>query len=101
MPKRKRDQQDHRNEDVVDGPERRLRLRQRQLEGAIDLSKKNVFRALKVGRGFERQKLGRRQNAAKEKKAEDEIARLNAEIAVLKVGILLGTIFRTDALCRV
>ena len=79
MSKRKRDEDDKHSQ------EGKLRIRQRQLEGAIDLGKKNVFRALKIGRGFERQKLGRRQKAAKGKQAEGDITRLIVEVAVLKV----------------
>ena len=65
-----------------------LRLRQRHLEEVIDNGKKAVFRALKLGRGFERQKMGRRQKLAKEKHADEDIRRLEAEITALKVGLL-------------
>ena len=55
------------------------------LEGALDHGKKSLFRALKVARGFERQKLGRRQKLAKLNHLEDESMRLDAEVAALKV----------------
>ena len=58
------------------------------LEGALDYGKKSLLRALKVARGFERQKLGRRQKLAKEERVEDESRRLDAEVATLKVGPL-------------
>ena len=52
----------------------------------------SIFRALKVARGFERQKLGRREKTAKVKDKDKEqeeqrrtLARLAEEIVVLKV----------------
>lgn len=64
---------------------RELRLRQRRLEEVIDNGKKSVFRALKLGRGFERQKMGRRRKLAKEKHADGDLERLDVEIVALKV----------------
>ena len=59
---------------------------QRQLSiSALDQYEKALFRALKLARGFERQKLGRRQKAAKQSNDDVETARLNAEVAALKV----------------
>ena len=51
----------------------------------LDQYEKNLFRALRLARGFERQKLGRRQKVAKQAKDDAETARLNAEVAALKV----------------
>jgi hypothetical protein len=44
-----------------------------------------LHRALKVARGFERQKLGRRQKTAKDNQDVAEVARLEAEVVALKV----------------
>ena len=60
-------------------------MQQRQVEHLLEQGKKALFKSLKVARGFERQKLGRRQKTAKEEKAEDDLIRLNAEVAALKV----------------
>ncbi len=63
---------------------RALRLQRLQLDGLLDQGKKSLFRSLKVARGFERQKLGRRQKTAKTENNATEIARLEAEVAALK-----------------
>lgn len=58
--------------------------RHERATGQIEHSKTALFRALKIARGFERQKLGRRQkNAAAEKKLDD-VRRLKLEVAELK-----------------
>ena len=67
------------------GSERSLSLKQRRVQGLLDNGKTTLFRSLKVARGFERQKLGRRQKSAKLEKAEAEIARLANEVVALKV----------------
>ncbi|CAD6563554.1 MAG: hypothetical protein ASARMPRED_000043 [Alectoria sarmentosa] len=61
-----------------------LRLQRLQLEGLLDQGRKSVFRSLKVARGFERQKLGRRQKTAKTESNAADTARLEAEVAALK-----------------
>lgn len=66
-------------------PAKNLGLQQRQVEHLLEQSKKALFRSLKVARGFERQKLGRRQKTAKAEKAESDVIRLDAEVAALKV----------------
>ena len=72
--------------EAQEGVSYRASLGQRvHLESALDNGKKSLFRALKVARGFERQKLGRRQKLAKEKNLENECRRLDAEVATLKV----------------
>ena len=60
-------------------------LAQRErIHGLLENGKTTIFRALKVARGFERQKLGRRQkNAAKEKK-DEEFNRIKDEVEALK-----------------
>ncbi len=62
-----------------------LGLQQRQVEQLLEQGKKALFRSLKVARGFERQKLGRRQKTAKAEKVEADVIRLDAEVAALKV----------------
>lgn len=63
---------------------RALRLQRLQLDGLLDQSKKSLFRSLKVARGFERQKLWRRQKTAKTESNGADTARLEAEVAALK-----------------
>lgn len=65
--------------------DKKLGLQQRQVEHLLEQGKKALFKSLKVARGFERQKLGRRQKTAKAEKAYDDLQRLNAEVAALKV----------------
>ena len=65
--------------------DRSTRLQRQQFEGLLEQSKKALFRSLKVARGFERQKLGRRQKAAKTGKNDAEDVRLAAEVVALKV----------------
>ena len=66
-------------------PDRAVQVQREQLDVAIESGSKSLFRACKVARGFERQKLGRRQKAAREKHEDAETSRLTAEIAALKV----------------
>lgn len=65
--------------------EKKSRLQRQQIDGSLDQSKKALFRALKIARGFERQKLGRRQKTAKAESNDADIVRLDAEVAALKV----------------
>lgn len=81
--KRRKADSDHRDEEPSS---RALDPHRSQLEHEIEHGAKILHRALKVARGFERQKLGRRQKAAKDKKDGAESARLEAEVAALKVG---------------
>lgn len=71
-----------------------LRL-QRQLPiSTLDQYEKTLFRALRLARGFERQKLGRRQKVAHQTNDDAETARLNAEVVALKVcWVGIGAIF--------
>ena len=66
-------------------PGRSFGLQQRQVEHLLEQGRKKLFKSLKIARGFERQKLGRRQKTAKAEKAETDIIRLDAEVAALKV----------------
>lgn len=72
-----------------------LRGQRTQLERVLEHGKRKLFQALKFGRGFERQKLGRRQKTAKESNTESEMVRLNAEVAALKVGNSVATTTET------
>ena len=85
MPKRKLDNLDGQRSDdpALGGGE--SRAQRQQLEGFLELGKKALFRALKVARGFERQKLGRRQKTAKKDGQDADLTRLTAEVAALKV----------------
>lgn len=65
--------------------DRTTRLQRQQIEGLLEQGTKALFRALKVARGFERQKLGRRQKKAKAEKNGAESMRLDAEVSALKV----------------
>lgn len=80
MPKRKRDGR------VVgqSGPPEEDRQRA-DLERQIQLGKRQLTRNLKLAKGFERQKLGRREKDARAKKDDKEIAKIEAEIQALKV----------------
>ena len=64
--------------------------RQQRVHDVLSNGKANIFRALKVARGFERQKLGRRQKTAKQKKAGISLKRLQEEVDALKVGVHSG-----------
>jgi hypothetical protein len=85
MPKRKRDDIGSSEEDQKRSANRTLRKQRLQLEDVLSSGTKSLFRALKVARGFERQKLGRRQKAAKQSKDDAEAKRLEVEVATLKV----------------
>ncbi len=63
-----------------------LRTQRKQLERVLEHGKKKLFQALKLARGFERQKLGRRQKTVKKDAGAPETVRLPVEVAALKVG---------------
>ena len=63
----------------------RARKRRRRIEAALDHSQKEFFRALKLSRGLERQKLGRRQKKARADGNDEAIARMEKEVTALKV----------------
>lgn len=92
MPKRKRDQsQDAESETgeprAYDGAKKQ-RVRHKLKQGAV-----KIGHAFKVAKGFERQKLGRRQKTAFAEKKEADLQRINAEIGALKVRISLKSQF--------
>lgn len=83
MPKRKREDgadgaSEGSPEPVVDAKQRRLQLKLEQ--GTVKLG-----HAFKVAKGFERQKLGRRQKTAASQKNDKDTQRIEAEIIALKV----------------
>ncbi|GAD95171.1 predicted protein [Paecilomyces variotii No. 5] len=86
MPKRKRAESEDAN--ANDSPEsreeRKIVLRVTRLTNKFDYEIQTLFRALKTARGFERQKMGRRQKTAQKEKNEGALARLQEEVQVLK-----------------
>ena len=84
MPKRKHDEIKDSEATSNSAKARALRIERLQLDGQLDQSKKSLFRSLKVARGFERQKLGRRQKTAKTENNTTDSTRLEAEVAALK-----------------
>jgi len=85
MPKRKLDEISGAEAIRHAAPSKAIRLQQRQLEGLLEQGKKALFRSLKIARGSERQKLGRRQKTAKAESNDASISRLDTEVAALKV----------------
>jgi hypothetical protein len=77
MPKRKRVAYE-------EGEDRSLRMRKSMVEEKITQSRKALHRALKVAKGFERQKLGKRLTNAKSQSKAEDVERINKEIEVLK-----------------
>lgn len=56
-----------------------------RLQQTLEGSTKTLSGALKTGRGFERQKLGRRQKTARQNGDQGQLTRLEEEVAALKV----------------
>jgi len=83
MPKRQRDD----TEDQGRGPSKRVSTddAQKRAGEKIFHGKKIIHRALKLAKGFERQKLSRRQKTAKQKDDAAELKRIEEEIEALKV----------------
>lgn len=59
--------------------------RRKYVDSVLERSNQILSQALKLARGFERQKLGRRQKVAKVAKDDGESKRLLGEVAALKV----------------
>ena len=70
---------------------------QSRVQGVLDNGKTSLFRALKVARGFERQKLGRRQKTAAKAESKGDVARLEAETTALKVRALFTSKYETNS----
>lgn len=83
MPKRKRDSTDEAGGRL----HKSLQVQQKRVEEKLFHSKKVLQRALKVAKGFERQKLGRRQKTAVQQKNEADKIRIDEEIEALKVSL--------------
>lgn len=62
-----------------------------RLRHKFDHGKQQLFRALKTARGFERQKLGRRQKTAKQDGDTKALERLIMEVQALKVRASLNS----------
>lgn len=77
MPKRKRPTSDA-------DPGRARRTKKQDVIDKITQSKKLLHRALKTAKGFERQKLGKRQKAAIDNNKFEDVRRINGEIEALK-----------------
>ncbi|MCJ1245371.1 hypothetical protein MMC30_002575 [Trapelia coarctata] len=84
MPKRKRDDTGLSEETPKRSADRALRIQRLQVEGVLSNGTKTLFRALKIARGFERRKLGRRQKTAKAANDDAETKRLEVEVVTLK-----------------
>ncbi|EXJ93082.1 hypothetical protein A1O3_01638 [Capronia epimyces CBS 606.96] len=80
MPKRKR--QDELEDRDLEIEDQALRIKVTRLKARFDQSIKRMYSALKLARGFERQKLGRRQKAASND--PQTLLRLREEVIVLK-----------------
>lgn len=78
MPKRKRDDEDV-QDDAGGG------AKARRVEHKLKLGATKVGHAFKIAKGFERQKLGRRQKDAKSRGDASNVERIDAEIGALKV----------------
>ncbi|KAF2209402.1 hypothetical protein CERZMDRAFT_9549, partial [Cercospora zeae-maydis SCOH1-5] len=81
MSKRKREAAEQEDADAED-PTARCFRRQRQIMATFAQSAQPLEQALRLARGFERQKLGRRKKAAR--RDEHIAARIDAEVAALK-----------------
>ena len=78
MVKRKRE------EDGAEPIERRAK-RTRNVERELRIGVMKLGHAFKVSKGFERQKLGRRQKKAAAQDDQKDLVRIDSEIAALKV----------------
>lgn len=70
-----------------------VRLQEQYIENVLQGSKQLLAQALKLARGFERQKLGRRQKSAKAADNDSDSKRLVAEIKALKVYLTLISLY--------
>ncbi|ODH49514.1 hypothetical protein GX48_04301 [Paracoccidioides brasiliensis] len=82
MPKRKRTEFEEAN--LSNSEDGRLGVQIARLEQKIEHGSQLIHRALKTARGFERQKLGRRQKTAKQKNETAQLSRISEEIQALK-----------------
>ncbi|QIX01548.1 hypothetical protein AMS68_007065 [Peltaster fructicola] len=85
MPKRKRDFEEPKASAAKGS------ARQQRLDHKLDTGTRSIAHACKVAKGFERQKLGRREKTARAEKSDNEITRIQSEIAALKTLDTLGS----------
>jgi hypothetical protein len=83
MPKRKRS--------IYDDGDRGQNMRKQDVQDALTKARKQLHKALKIAKGFERQKLGKRLKLATTSGESGSIARINREIEALK-GLDLGKV---------
>ncbi|KAH7020605.1 putative cellular morphogenesis protein [Macrophomina phaseolina] len=84
MPKRKRADPDVSAADEPSDNGRATAKQRKQLPPRLEQGKKALNKALKISRGFERQKLSRRRKTAEKEGKEKDVERIDAEIAALK-----------------
>ncbi|GME23645.1 Bud-site selection protein BUD22 [Neofusicoccum parvum] len=85
MPKRKRSDDSEQPAAAAPAASDRATARQRKhLPPRLEQGKKALNKALRVSRGFERQKLSRRRKAAEKEGKAKEVERIDAEIGALK-----------------
>ena len=65
-------------------------VKARRVEHRLKLGATKLGHAFKIARGFERQKLGRRQKTAVSRSDITNVERIDAEIGALKVRLCLG-----------
>lgn len=65
--------------------DQRTPVKEEYLKDVLSRSSLTLFRALKLGKASERQKLGRRQKVAQSSSEIGEVERLKAEVNALKV----------------
>ena len=85
MSKRKRAIEDDDGVDPDEPAKQDLPTQQSRLESVLERSKQTLFQALKLAKGFERQKIGRRQKTAKATNDDGNSERLAAEYVAIKV----------------
>lgn len=96
MPKRKHaDFEEDSPSGFTHREDRKGDLQATRLRHKFERDSQLLYRALKTARGFERQKLGRRQKVAKQNDDQQALGRLEAEVQALKVslGYFVGTAF--------
>lgn len=88
MPKRKRDGSEASVSDVEGAGEgaERVSMRQHRVQQKLEYAHKQLARAFKTAKGFEAQKSGRRRKTAGANNKAEDVARIEAETAALKVG---------------
>ena len=88
MPKRKHaDLEEDSPSGLSHREDRKGDLQATRLRHKFERGSQLLCRALKTARGFERQKLGRRQKVAKQNDDQQALDRLEAEVQALKVGL--------------